>query len=98
MDSDTVEAFLQEETYKVQGVRVERGQLFQRYQDYCFASDRTALTRNNFFKSVRCKGFTEIKTMGVRYFEGISFEKPALKTALPDGYVVVDETLSFMDG
>lgn len=98
MDSDTVEAFLQEETHKVQGVRVERGQLFQRYQDYCFASDRTALTRNNFFKSVRCKGFTEIKTMGVRYFEGISFEKPALKTALPDGYVVVDETLPFMDG
>lgn len=98
MDSDTVEAFLQEETHKVQGVRVERGQLFQRYQDYCFASDRTALTRNNFFKSVRCKGFTEVKTMGVRYFEGISFEKTALKNALQDGYVVVDEPLPFMDG
>ena len=98
MDSDTVEAFLQEETYKVQGARVERGQLFQRYQDYCFASDRTALTRNNFFKSIRCKGFAEVKTMGVRYFEGISFEKPALKTALQGGYVVVDEPLPFLDG
>ena len=96
MDSDTVAAFLGEETYKVTGARVERGQLFQRYAEYCFTADRQALTRNNFFKSIRCKGFTEIKTMGVRYFEGISFEKPALKTALTDGFIEVDEQLPFM--
>lgn len=98
MDSDTVAAFLAEETCKMQGARVERGHLFQMYSAYCYGAERQALTRNNFFKSIRCKGFSEVKTMGVRYFEGISLEKTALKTALSDGFTEVDEPLPFMDG
>lgn len=96
MDSDTVAAFLNDEVYKVRGARIERGLLYKRYEDYCYASDRQSLTRNNFYRSMRVKGFAEIKSNGDRCFEGISFEKPALKSALPDGFVEVDEPLPFM--
>lgn len=94
MDSDTVAAFINEELYI--GGRANRAKLFQRYSSYCFEAERQALTKNNFFKSLRAKGYREGKSDGDRYFEGISFEKPALKTALPDGFVEVDEPLPFM--
>lgn len=97
MDSDTVEAFLNDEVYKVRSARIERGRLYQRYSDYCYSSDRQSLTRNNFYRSMRVKGFTEVKSGGDRYFEGISFEKPALKSALSDGCAEVDEPLPFLN-
>ena len=74
-DSDTVQAFLTDETARKQGSRIERISLYQRYQNYCFESDRQTLTRNNFYKSMRMKGYSEITSCGIRYFESISFDK-----------------------
>lgn len=78
-DSDTVQAFLTDETARKPGSRIERTELFQRYQDYCFESDRQTLTRNNFYKSMRMKGYSEIASCGIRYFESISLDKNCSK-------------------
>lgn len=78
-DSDTVEAWIFETCFRVKGARVERGQLYQKYDSYCLSTDRTSLSRNNFYRAMRMKDFKEVKSNGLRYFEGISFEDPTLK-------------------
>jgi P4 family phage/plasmid primase-like protien len=78
-DSDTVEAWIFETCYRVRGARVERGQLYQSYDSYCFSTDRTSLSRNGFYRAMRMKDFKEVKSNGLRYFEGISFDAPAVK-------------------
>ncbi len=94
MDSDTVAAFINDELYS--GGRADRAKLFNRYSSYCVEAERQALTKNNFFKSLRAKGYREGKSGGDWYFEGISFEKNSLKNSLPDGFVEVDEPLPFL--
>lgn len=83
-DSDTVEAWINEECSRVKGAKEERGKLYQKYVSYCDSTDRTSLSRNNFYRSLRMKDFREKMSMGVRYFEGISLEKSALQSALDD--------------
>ncbi|MBD5521222.1 MAG: hypothetical protein HDR03_08395 [Lachnospiraceae bacterium] len=94
MDSDTVQAFLVEECVLDDGSRIERTDLYRRYEKYCEDTDRQSLTKNNFYKSLRVKGYKDFKTGGYRYFKGISDEKscptPAPKTA-PDGFVSISE-------
>ncbi len=67
-DSDTVEAFLQSQTKKVNGEKVDRFQLFRAYEQFCRVSDRQSLTRNNFYRSMRTKGFREKRLADGRYF------------------------------
>ena len=99
MDSDTVAAFLAEETTPDPSARTERGVLFTAYKRYCFESDRQALTRNNFYRSMRVKGFRETASMGAWYFSGLKIgklkKKDPIQTALEKGYVEVDEVLPF---
>ena len=93
-DSDTVEAFLQEICFDDEKSRIERTELYKKYDDFCEETDRQSLTKNNFYKSLRVKGYAEIKTSGYRYFKGISYlkERPqdAPQTAL-DGFVSVTQ-------
>ena len=96
MDSDTVEAFLNDKCERVRGERVERGYLYQMYSDYCYESDRTSLTRNNFFRSLRIKGFPEIRSASGRYFCDIFFGKTVTKTVTESGFTQVDIDLPFM--
>lgn len=70
-DSDTVEAFLKDECERVQEGREERSSLYTAYDTYCYKSDRQSLTRNNFYKALRLKGFSEYMSLGTRYFKGI---------------------------
>lgn len=77
-DSDTVEAWISEECYRVMGARVERSQLYQMYDSFCFSSGRTSLSRNNFYRALRVKDIKEVKSNGLRFFEGITTEKSAL--------------------
>ena len=96
MDSDTVAAFLGERTTDDPSKRVERGELFSAYESYCYDSGRQSLARNNFYRSMRVKGYSEIVSCGMRYFKCISLEKTALRSALSDGFIEVDEPLPFM--
>ena len=94
IDSDTVQAFLVEACVLDEGSRSERTELYSRYEKYCEDTDRQSLTKNNFYKSLRVKGYKDFKTGGYRYFKGISDEKnsptPAPKTA-PDGFIEIPE-------
>lgn len=97
MDSDTVQAFLMEECVLDDGSRIERTDLYKRYEKYCEDTDRQSLTRNNFYKSLRLKGYKELKTNGIYIFKGISEKKEGaelpqqpLKTA-PNGFTEIPE-------
>lgn len=97
-DSDTVEAFLQEFCVDDEKGRIERTELYNKYNAFCEDTDRQSLTKNNFYKSLRIKGYCEIKTSGYRYFKGINYKencsKSAPETAL-DGFMsVTQEQLS----
>ncbi len=72
-DSDTVEAFLNTDCKRMpaERFREERGNLYGYYYKFCQNMERQALTRNNFYKAMRLKGFSEVSSGGDRYFTGI---------------------------
>lgn len=80
-DSDTTEAFLQEYCVVDEKGRIERTELYNKYNAFCEDTDRQSLTKNNFYKAMRTKGYSEIKTNGYRYFKGILYEEKCPKTA-----------------
>jgi P4 family phage/plasmid primase-like protien len=96
-DSDTVQAFLHEMCVKDEKGRIERTELYKKYSDYCEDTDRQSLTKNNFYKSLRAKGYSEIKTSGYIHFKGILFIKEGFKrpeeTALNGFMSVTQEQL-----
>jgi P4 family phage/plasmid primase-like protien len=69
-DSDTTKAFLDEccEVVTDKTAKVDRAVLYDKYDAFCRDSDRQALTKNNFYKSLRVKGFREMKSGSFRYF------------------------------
>lgn len=85
-DSDTVEGFILEECEKVDGHREERTELFKKYAAYCEDTERQSLTKTNFYKSLRLKGYSEIASIGKRYFLGL---KTALKNCTEDGFIAL---------
>lgn len=87
-DSDTVEGFILEECEKKDGCRWERTELYKSYSAFCEESERQALTKNNFYKSLRLKGYSEITSNGKRYFLGL---KSALENCTNDGFMTVTQ-------
>ena len=79
-DSDTVEAFLSDEIVESQGGRIKKVWLYDRYERYCKDMERQSLTKQNFYRSMRAKGFSEIKSND-EYFKGIEFKKNLPKTS-----------------
>lgn len=99
-DSDTVEAWLQESAYRVKGERVERSVCYTKYSSYCEENERQSLSRTNFYKALRSKGFGESRSAAGRYIEGISFDrdrfdrKAVTKTVTAaDGFVPVPDQM-----
>lgn len=70
-ESDTVSAFLDDECKRNPKARSERSLLYLDYSYYCQDVERQALTKNNFYKSMRLKGFPEFRTAKGRYFGGV---------------------------
>lgn len=90
-DSDTVAAWLQEEVYRVPGNKINRVELYNKYSAYCNENERQSLARTGFFKALRSKGFSERKSNGINYIEGISLEKPSLTSSLSGGFTPIEE-------
>lgn len=76
-DSDTVEAFLAEKTERVPGGRIKKAELYGKYEEFCQDLGRQSLTKQNFYRSMKAKGFSEITTMGKDCFKGLGY-KPDL--------------------
>lgn len=87
-DSDTVEGFILEECEKVDGCRTERTELYKEYSSYCEENERQALTKNNFYKSLRLKNYSEVTSCGKRYFLGL---KTALQNCSNDGFMSISQ-------
>lgn len=83
-DSDTTEDFLDMCCMKKPGARIERSELFTRYEKHCEDEGRSSLSKNAFNKAIRAKGFKQVKSCGYWYFEGISLEKSSLDSPLTD--------------
>lgn len=84
-DSDTVEAFIYDACEETPNTRTERQELFNAYQRYCWENERTPLTKNNFFKSLRLKGISEVVSHGCRYFKiGCTFSKKSAPKMHPN--------------
>lgn len=71
MDSDTAQAFINELCCIGEEFKTDRTYLFDKYVSYCNECERQPLTRNNFFKALRTKGFREVRSSNTRYFAGI---------------------------
>lgn len=83
-DSDSVQAWIVENTIRDNGSRTDRYILYKRYEEYCNAEDRRALSRNSFYKALRSKGYIETKYSGINCFRGIKVEKTDLKNIPED--------------
>lgn len=94
MDSDTVQAFIIEMCTEERGKRAERIEFYEDYCRYCEDVDRQSLSRNNFYRSLRSKGYGEIKANGHRFFKGIFYGKNCPKTAL-ESFESVEQPLPF---
>ena len=82
-DSDSVQAFLSANIDKSEEGRIKKKDLYTGYEQFCRDADRQSLTKSNFFRSMKAKGFSEIKTGGVEYYKGI-FWKENLPFSSPE--------------
>ena len=71
-DSDTVEAFLNEKVGKDPDGRIKKADLYRDYETFCQDLGRQSLTKQNFYRSMKTKGYAEIKTGGTECFRGIN--------------------------
>ena len=81
-DSDTVEAFLSDRAERSPDARIKKGDLFREYERYCIDMERQSLTKNNFYRSMKTKGFPEVKSSGVEFFKGIKLQENLPKSSL----------------
>ena len=95
-DSDTVEAFLTEKTEQVPGGRIKKADLYSQYENFCQDMGRQSLTKQNFYRSMKAKGFGEIRTNGTDYFKGIDYKKNFPENSLyspddaPEGWFLAE--------
>lgn len=98
-DSDTVEAFLNEKISKDPDSKIKKFDLYRDYERFCQDMERQSLTKQNFYRSMKTKGFGEIKTSGTEYFKGINYSENLPKN-LPESpysgfFEVTDEQIPF---
>ena len=78
-DSDTVEAFLTERVEKVPDStenRIKKSDLYRSYEEFCRDMERQSLTKQSFYRSMRTKGFSEVKTKtGTECFRGLKYRE-----------------------
>lgn len=80
-DSDTVEAFLTEKVVRTPDGRIKKADLYREYEAFCQDMDRQSLTKQNFYRSMKTKGFGEIKTSGTEFFRGVEYKRNLPKTS-----------------
>lgn len=100
-DSDTVQAFLTEKVEKIPDGRIKKADLYREYESFCQDMERQSLTKQNFYRSMKTKGFGEIKTNGTEFFRGLEYKRNLPKsspeislnewTELPDGWTPFDQ-------
>ncbi len=94
-DSDVVQAWIDDCCTVGDYLKVERGEAYKGFEEYCKTEERQALTKNGFFKALRTKNFAEVRGKSERYFTGLSCEKVTVKTDGEGEFLAVtDEQLA----
>jgi len=91
-DSDTVEAFIQDECTLDASAKVKKSDLYALYEEYCKNWDRQSHSRQNFYKALRSKGIGEKRDSNGRYFYGIRHGKEDA-----DGFMKLSESADIED-
>jgi len=82
-DSDTVEAFLTEKIVRSPDGRIKKLDLYRSYESFCQDMGRQSLTKQNFYRSMRTKGYGEVKSSaGIECFKGIEYGENLRKTSV----------------
>lgn len=94
-DSDSVEAWLSNCCTLDQKARLSRTDAFDSFSKYCESQGRQALAKNNFYRALRNKNFSEIRLHGYYHFTGIRVSVTTtpnshLKTT-PEGFMEVSQ-------
>lgn len=74
MESDSAEAFMNDCVEKNENLKIKRADLYSYYEEYCREENRMPLGKQGFFKSLRLKGYSDIKNQGVYYFKGLDIK------------------------
>lgn len=94
-DSDVVQAWIDDCCTVADYLKVERGEAYKSFEEYCKTEERQALTKNGFFKALRTKNFAEVRGKSERYFTGLSCEKVTVKAGGEGEFLTVtDEELA----
>lgn len=86
-DSDSVEDFLENQICKKSDGRIKKLDCYHSYELFCQNLDRQSLSKQNFYKAMRSKNISEIRSMGTDYYKGIDY--------IDEGFKDVDEELPF---
>lgn len=99
-DSDTVEAFLNDDEIVVikQTSSIKKLTLFEKYEAYCKDLERQPLTKQNFYRSMRLKGYGEKIVGGVHFFRGVEINENITQTSpetspkeIPKGFSTAED-------
>ena len=92
--SDSVTAFMEDCTERSEKNRIERKELFRKYEEYCTEEQLQALRRNSFYDDLRAKGYAETTYHGIRCLGGICWKSASdgAKNTLESEFVPVDRT------
>lgn len=74
-DSDSVQAFLQEDLVRDSNKSIKTTELLKAYRKYCEQSEREPLSRTRFYGNLRNKGFGKKTIHGEEYFTGIGLKE-----------------------
>ena len=68
-DSDTCQAWIDHAGIEHGDENMSRSELFEEYKRYCEESDRTAQSKNGFYRTMRAKNFSEVVVHGQHCFK-----------------------------
>lgn len=74
-DSDSVKAFLFAHTKKAIGEKIKPCDLYSKYKTFCEDEERTALSRNSFYRNIAGKNITKKVVHGSEYFSDIGWKR-----------------------
>ena len=74
-DCDSVQGFIQKMLVKDMNEQVRTTELFESYKKYCQSTERESLSRNNFYRNLRNKGYGKKVVHGNEYFTGLKFKE-----------------------
>ena len=74
LDNDSVEYWLISKTTKDELSKIDRTEVYDSYYDFCVENGISSLSRVNFYKALRTKGFGERKSNGNNYIIGLSIK------------------------